>query len=288
MEYFIIVKRIAYLRQYIDELKHEFIFEKQSEDLEKFITFLQMKCSFIETQIEREIEFLKIYYNDFTEIDKGIHKRLCKQLNIILNDFENELINLGTGRNSLWAQENGFDFEITLSQNLKKTLIENHLQVVKEFKDFIKVDEIENNKSNSTILQVNEAESKIDKSKTANLKNNTNRIKPKKNLLEYIYHVENKQEFILDLKNNFEKESGVITSIMIYTLRDNNIVKIGTTEFKSFYDELRKAFDENIKSRQELIKYKHTDEHKKLNEQNIGIVKEKLEPLIKKYKTIKV
>jgi len=154
MEYFIITNRLTNLRRQIDELKEEFEINKQNKNSVDYITYLQMNSSIIDTQIRREIEFIKRYDNCFSEIDKGIHRRRCKQLNQILFDFENELITLGSVRNILWEEENGFDFEIKSESPLSTNYLENHLEIVKEFKEFIeiaKIKKIQNKKNFSKI-----------------------------------------------------------------------------------------------------------------------------------------
>lgn len=156
MEYFIITNRLTNLRRQIDELKEEFKINKQNKNSVDYITYLQMSSSIVDTQIRREIDFIKKYDNCFSEIDKGIHRRRCKQLNQILFDFENELISLGSVRNVLWDEENGFDFEINSETPVSKNYLENHLEIVREFREFIEITKTKtiDNKINFSKIEV--------------------------------------------------------------------------------------------------------------------------------------
>jgi hypothetical protein len=134
----ITANRLNTLRNYVATKPIELNRKKQEAIVDSLIFHLQKECTDIDRIIKNAKEYEKCYY--LTEIEKGHHRRLCKALNQILFDFENELIALGTKRNINWESEIGFDFELEFPDQPINQLLENHLEIAKEFEEFIKIE----------------------------------------------------------------------------------------------------------------------------------------------------
>ncbi|MCK9235783.1 MAG: hypothetical protein WDA08_04575 [Weeksellaceae bacterium] len=116
---------------------------------------------------------------------------------------------------------------------------------------------------------------KLDETK----KENDKPDKIKKELHHFFNQIDNerKLDFLNELKELFPTEIGLSIRAIIEILKENNMLIIGTREFKAFFKELKDFFDRNIGSYQSIN-----------DEIPDDIIKEtillKLKPLIDKYK----
>jgi hypothetical protein len=115
----------------------------------------------------------------------------------------------------------------------------------------------------------NEADITIEKNETS---------KAKKQLLEFIDNVENKEAFLLDLKDAFPTEIGKSMKAIIDILDTHKIIIIGTKEFKQLFDELKKYFNRDIGTYNSIQNVKGED--KEITE----TIQKRLIPLINKHK----
>ncbi len=138
----IINRKLDLLRGYISEKRNTYFINKaQQNPLVSFEFHLQMECASIDRIIKNAKEFEKCNY--LPEIEKGKHRLLCKVLNQMLFDYENELISLGTKKDIYFEFEAGFDFDDNLNNKPIKQLLPNYLKIEKEFEEFIKIDKVQ-------------------------------------------------------------------------------------------------------------------------------------------------
>ena len=106
-------------------------------------------------------------------------------------------------------------------------------------------------------------------------------VKPKKRrktLLEFINNIEDKEEFLIELKNTFPTEIGLSIKAIVIRLVYDKILIYGTKEFKNFFDELTKYFDRHIGTYGSINDYNP-------DSKIIDTINDKLNPLIIKYKS---
>lgn len=95
--------------------------------------------------------------------------------------------------------------------------------------------------------------------------------KLKKVLFQFIHNIENKEEFIKELKETFPTEIGKSIKAIIDILTDEKILVYGTKEFKTLYDEIKLSFNRDIGSYNSIQNVKIVDKettetiYKKLN-----------------------
>ena len=101
----------------------------------------------------------------------------------------------------------------------------------------------------------------------------------KKDLSDFIHNVENKQEFIQDLREMFSTEKGKSIKAMIKILQGNDIIVIPDRQFKKFHTSLENAFDRDIGSYQSINDIKDGD-----FDGYLDAFRKKLNPLIRDHK----
>lgn len=104
--------------------------------------------------------------------------------------------------------------------------------------------------------------------------------KPKKTLLEFIHNIEDKEGFILGLKNTFPTEQGKSIKAIVLKLVDAEILIYGTKDFLQLYNELKIYFKRDIGT------YQSINDVKTVDTETTSIILKKLNPLITKHKTI--
>lgn len=103
--------------------------------------------------------------------------------------------------------------------------------------------------------------------------------KLKKVLFQFIHNIENREEFIKELKETFPTEIGKSIKAIIDILTDEKILVYGTKEFKTLYDEIKLSFNRDIGSYNSIQNVKNVDK------ETTETVYKKLNPLIVKHKT---
>ncbi|WP_371271698.1 hypothetical protein [Flavobacterium sp.] len=129
------------------------MYYSQKNDLSNndFLEWLKLSCFQIEEEIENTIDYYQLKENEVSlkTIEKAKDK--CKDLSMLLNKYKLELFNGGFNESDYLAYKkelkDAFDFDLTKE---KKELVENHLEIKKEFLDIIKI-EAPQQKINSTI-----------------------------------------------------------------------------------------------------------------------------------------
>jgi len=104
----------------------------------------------------------------------------------------------------------------------------------------------------------------------------------KKTLSHFIENVEEKQNFIEDLKRMFPTEKGKSIKAVITILQENDIIIIHDRQFREFYTCLKNDFKRDIGSYVSINDIKDTDFH----EAYLDTFKNKLLTLITRYKKI--
>jgi len=100
-----------------------------------------------------------------------------------------------------------------------------------------------------------------------------------KSLFDFLYNIENKKDFIQDLKETFPTEKGKDIKAIINILKDENIIIHGTREFKKLCNSINTAFERNIGE------YSGINDPKYIDELTNTTILKKLNPLIIRYKT---
>lgn len=119
------------------------------------------------------------------------------------------------------------------------------------------------------------------------VRTNKNKKDLKRELKDFFYNVEEKEDFLLELKEVFTIEYGIDFSILMWLLKDANILIIGNREFKRFHEVATIHFTQGIGTPQSINdNYKHSENDKKTYKSNIQIISNKLKPLIIKYKVL--
>jgi hypothetical protein len=108
---------------------------------------------------------------------------------------------------------------------------------------------------------------------------NINEINKQKVLFDYINNIEDKEAFLLDLKNAFPTEKGKSIKSFIDLLKNEDILIIGTKEFKHFVELLTDYFGRNIGT------YNGIQNTKTIDKAISDPINTKLKPLIIKHKT---
>ena len=103
--------------------------------------------------------------------------------------------------------------------------------------------------------------------------------KLKKSLFQFIHNIENKEGFVQELKETFPTEIGKSIKAIIDILTKENILVIGTKEFKHFLEVLKLHFGRDIGEYQGIQNVKSVDK------ETMGTIYKKLNPLIIKYET---
>lgn len=132
--YAITDNKIDSLRAFINLSKEMYHSKKNDLNNNDFLEWLKRSCFQIEEEIENTIDYYQLKENEasFKTIEKAKDK--CKDLSILLNKYKLELLSFGFGANeySIYKKElkDAFDFELS---NEKKDLIDNHLEIKREF-----------------------------------------------------------------------------------------------------------------------------------------------------------
>lgn len=122
----------------VTDLENLYKSKKDSATVE-YISFLQFECPEIETKLNKVLTYLKTTH--LKDEAKQRFLRYSKRLNVLLFEFEDELKRLNSSRNI--ELENAFDFELDNDYTIESNkLLPNYLEIEKEFKDFIKIEEI--------------------------------------------------------------------------------------------------------------------------------------------------
>jgi len=103
--------------------------------------------------------------------------------------------------------------------------------------------------------------------------------KLKKTLFQFINYIEDKEAFLLELKNAFPTEIGKSIRAIIDLLENEDILIIGTREYKHFVKLLEEYFGRNIGD------YNGIQNIKTIDKAISNPINKKLKPLIIKYKT---
>jgi hypothetical protein len=208
------------------------------------------KIRLIKIEVEITLNVIKNYKLSIQYLCSiGKDEEAIKLKNYIVNVYERSLSYL----------INGF-----LGIYLKNTPIYNQFdEVLIELKNSIDIQEL-NILSKQKTLQNSQA------SKPKKLK---------KNLLEFIYNIENKKAFLDELKSTFPTEKGKSIKAIVLKLIEVEILIYGTKEFRQFFNELEAFFKRDIGTYQSINDVKTVDK-----ETNITIYK-KLIPLINKHKS---
>ncbi|MDA9835763.1 hypothetical protein N9C00_02285 [Flavobacteriales bacterium] len=146
-----------------------------------------------------------------------------------------------------------FDF----LENLK-TILKN-IKVITQQADIIKLDEVKNKSSHFIEIKLDEVN---------------------KTLSHFIENVEEKQNFIEELKGMFPTEKGKSIKAVIAILQENDIIIIPDRQFREFYTCLKNDFKRDIGS------YTSINDSKDFDEAYLDPFKNKLHTLIKSYKKI--
>lgn len=176
-------------------------------------------------------------FNDLVELKSKIKER-CKIL-------EKEIVKIELEEYDPYPYSN----EYIDSDTLKKE--------VKEFVDSIKTKNEKDVSENISVTEDYETE--------------------KFQLSDFIYNIENKEEFLNDLKHSFKTEKGVEIRALIEILKKREIIIIGNRQFKKFIGLLEKYFKREIGRYQSINDAKNYDYH-------IPNMEKKLKPIILKYK----
>jgi hypothetical protein len=103
--------------------------------------------------------------------------------------------------------------------------------------------------------------------------------KLKKTLFEFIHNIEDKEEFIQDLKNTFPTEMGKDIRVIIDRLKKESILTIEAGEYKHFVESLTLHFGRNIGE------YQGIQNKMIIKTDTTNRINKKLNPLITKHKT---
>lgn len=103
--------------------------------------------------------------------------------------------------------------------------------------------------------------------------------KLKKTLFEFIHNVNDKENFLFELKNTFPTEKGKSIRAIINILENENIFIYGAREFTHLYDQLKVYFNRDIGTYQSIQDVKVVDTIIS------DTINKKLNPLIIKHKT---
>ena len=143
--YAITNNKIDSLRAFLSISKEMYHSNKNDLNNNDFLEWLKLYCYQIEEEIENTIDYYQHNNASLKIINKAKDK--CKDLSILLNKFKLELLSFGFGANeySIYIKErkDAFDFD-----KEKKDLIENHLEIKKEFKDCINIEKSKEYKKN--------------------------------------------------------------------------------------------------------------------------------------------
>jgi hypothetical protein len=148
--YAITNNKIDSLRAFLNNSKVLYHSNKNDLNNNDFLEWLKLTCYLIEEKIENTIDYYQHNNASLKTINKAKDK--CNDLSILLNKFKLELLSFGFGANdySIYIKERKDAFDFDLDKE-KKVLLENHLEIKKEFLDIIKI-EAPQQKINSTIL----------------------------------------------------------------------------------------------------------------------------------------
>lgn len=102
---------------------------------------------------------------------------------------------------------------------------------------------------------------------------------PKKNIFDFIFLVDEKENFLSEIKNTFPTEIGISIKAIINKLSEEKILIIGAREFKTIFNLLTIYFQRNIGT------YNSIQNVKDIDKTVTDSIHQKLEPLIIKYKT---
>lgn len=105
--------------------------------------------------------------------------------------------------------------------------------------------------------------------------------KTQKTLNDFIFNVNDKNEFLNDLKNTFKTEIGISIKTIVYLLDQKGIIIKQQREYNNLYLELKNHFNRNIGSYQSVQNGKDED----IQDLVIQNISKLLNPLIIKHKT---
>jgi hypothetical protein len=101
----------------------------------------------------------------------------------------------------------------------------------------------------------------------------------------FIINVSDKTEFLKKLGANFKNQKGRTFKILIELLKENEVLAIGSMEFKKFYKAIKPHFEQNIGSYQSINdKYNH-EQDAIYYKGDVDIISKKLIPIIEEYKS---
>jgi hypothetical protein len=140
------------------------------------------------------------------------------------------------------------------------------------FKDEIEQikNELQNSISTDLILKIDNDKPKKERNKT-------------KTINDFIFNINNQDDFLRDLKEEFKTEKGISFKILIELLKDEKIFLF--SNFAEFFRNISPLFNNDIGSQRGLNDlYKHTESDKKIYKAKIDLITEKLKPLIIRHK----
>lgn len=231
-----------------------------------------------------ETDFRRITrFEDFFELEQfldvncfGLQSGLIntneKTINLIVKNLETA-INSNCGNNidlTKYSKENCFThnyselYESNGSKNDRFSSRE--ISVFKEMWLFNFVDRLKTILNNIKVITQQEDIIKLDE--------------VKKTLSHFIENVEEKQNFIEELKGMFPTEKGKSIKAVITILQENDIIIIPDRQFREFYTCLKNDFKRDIGS------YTSINDSKDFDEAYLDPFKNKLHTLIKSYKKI--
>jgi hypothetical protein len=129
------------------------------------------------------------------------------------------------------------------------------------------------------LKKLNELELKLNENDEGNISLDEEE-KPTKKINDYFQNISNKNEFLEELRGLFNSEKGQKVRALIEHLKKEKILLIGEREFKNFFFELKTYFNRDIG------KYQGIQNNSVNWKVEVDYTKDKLNPLISKYKTL--
>lgn len=142
--------KIDSLRGFLSITKQMYDYQKINSSESDFLDWLKFKCFEIEVEITTTIDYYQHNPASIKTIEKAKDK--CKDFSILLHKYKLELFNGGFNESEYLAykkeRKDAFDFELT---NETKIPLDNYLEIKKEFEDFIKIENLQNDKAKNII-----------------------------------------------------------------------------------------------------------------------------------------
>lgn len=112
-----------------------------------------------------------------------------------------------------------------------------------------------------------------------------NKYPKKKSIHSFFINLNDKEQFLEELRNKFDGQKGIGFKILVKLLEEENVLVIESRRFKIFYNASCNFFLQDIGSYASINdKYKHSVDDQEFYKKDIEAFSKKLRPLIIKYK----